>query len=340
MTPDKDSTGPVLFDLDQTGADPAPGPAEAPPVPDPDAELPPTDAAAMQRLAELAARPPNRLARWFWGLLVAVTGFFAVMAAWAAVDAVLAANPLLGTAAMVLLIAFAVVCLLIALREIRAFGRLSRLDKLQHQAARALAEKDLVGAKAVATQLTGLYAHRPELRWGRERVQDRLGDTFDTDAALALAETELLGPLDIMAEREVQAAARRVATVTAIVPLALADVVTALASNLRMIRSVAEIYGGRSGTLGTWRLTRAVLTHLVATGAVAVGDDLIGTVAGGSVLSRVSRRFGEGVVNGALTARVGVAAIEVCRPLPFSARRRPSVTRLVRDALTGLFGSG
>ena len=42
-----------------------------------------------------------------------------------------------------------------------------------------------------------------------------------------------------------------------------------------------------------------------ATGAVAAGDDLIHTVAGGGVLAKVSRRFGEGVVNGALTARVG-----------------------------------
>jgi putative membrane protein len=83
-----------------------------------------------------------------------------------------------------------------------------------------------------------------------------------------------------------------------------------------------------------------VLTHLVATGAVAVGDDLIHSVAGGSVLSRISRRFGEGVVNGALTARVGVAAMEVCRPLPFRAERAPSVTGLVRRALAGLFGAG
>jgi putative membrane protein len=86
-------------------------------------------------------------------------------------------------------------------------------------------------------------------------------------------------------------------------------------------------------------LTRTVMTHLVATGAVAVGDDLIGSVAGGSVLSRISRRFGEGVVNGALTARVGVAAIEVCRPLPFRKSARPSVTGLVRNALAGLFAS-
>ena len=82
----------------------------------------------------------------------------------------------------------------------------------------------------------------------------------------------------------------------------------------------------------------SVLTHLVATGAVAVGDDLISTVAGGGLLSRVSRRFGEGVVNGALTARVGIAAMEVCRPVPFSAARRPSVSSLVQRALSGLFG--
>jgi putative membrane protein len=56
------------------------------------------------------------------------------------------------------------------------------------------------------------------------------------------------------------------------------------------------------------------------------------------VVAKLSRRFGEGVVNGALTARVGVAAIEVCRPLPFVAAPRPRVAALIGRALTGLFG--
>jgi len=103
---------------------------------------------------------------------------------------------------------------------------------------------------------------------------------------------------------------------------------------------VAEIYGGRSGVLGSWRLTRAVFAHLVATGAVAAGDDLLEPVLGGSVLSKLSRRFGEGVVNGALSARVGVAAMEVCRPLPFSERHKPSVRGIVAGALGGLFSRG
>ena len=43
---------------------------------------------------------------------------------------------------------------------------------------------------------------------------------------------------------------------------------TALAANLRMIRRMAEIYGGRAGAVGGWRLARTVMTHLIATGAV------------------------------------------------------------------------
>jgi putative membrane protein len=104
-----------------------------------------------------------------------------------------------------------------------------------------------------------------------------------------------------------------------------------------MIRRIAEIYGGRSGTHGSWRLTRAVMSHLVATGAVAVGDDMLEPILGGGLLAKLSRRFGEGLVNGALTARVGVAAMEVCRPLPFTRAPRPSARSIVRTALSGLF---
>ena len=155
-----------------------------------------------------------------------------------------------------------------------------------------------------------------------------------------LTQKELLATLDEAAAREVQAAARQVATVTALVPLALADVAAALTANLRMIRRVAEIYGGRSGFFGGWRLTRAVLSHLVATGAVAVGEDMLEPVLGGGVLAKLSRRFGEGALNGALTARVGVAAMEICRPLPFAARPRPSASSIVMGALKNWRGSG
>ena len=323
---------PVLIELDDT---PKEGPAAAPPVPDLD--LPAPTGRAMQTVATLAARRPSRLARLFWASLSALLGFVVSLAAWNFVTGLLAANPVLGWVATGLIALFLLAALLIALREAASFFSLGRLDTIQKAAESALATGDLKAAEQVSEDLVALYRSRPELRLGREALAARRGDVFDADTALHMAEDHLLAPLDAAARAEVEAATRQVATVTALVPLALADVVAARTANMRMIRRIAEVYGGRSGALGSWRLLRAVMTHLVTTGAVAIGDDLIGTLAGGGALAKVSRRFGEGLVNGALTARVGVAAMDVCRPLPYVATKRPSVTQLIKRALTGLF---
>ena len=326
--------GPVLIERETPAPD---GPDRAPPVPDL-APLP--EGRAMQTVAVLARRPRSRLARFFWATAAALVGFVVSVAAWRFVEGLLAANPVLGWTAAVLVGLFVLAALLIALREWAAYARLARLDRVHKAALDAVGSGDMGAAARVVDRLVALYGAREDTAWGRARLAERRGDVFDADALLHLAEAELLGPLDRAARVEIEAAARQVATVTAIVPLALADVAAALVSNLRMIRRIAEIYGGRAGAFGRWRLLRTVLTHLVATGAVAVGDDLIQSIAGGGLLSKLSRRFGEGVVNGALTARVGVAAIEVCRPLPFAVLPRPRVTNLVSRALAGLFGSG
>ncbi|KCV83048.1 hypothetical protein ATO10_05542 [Actibacterium atlanticum] len=319
--------GPVLIDLDEET--PQVTPATAPPVP---------DGRAMQTVVQVAARKPSRLTRFFWSATLALIGFAASVAAWDFVTNLIARNPILGGAALILLAAFVLGLTLMALRELAGFARLRRLDGVHKAAQQAATTGDLAQARKVVASVERLYAGREELRWAKSRLSDRKGEVLDADGLLGLAEVELMTPLDAAAIKEVEAAARQVATVTALVPLALADLIAALSANLRMIRRIAEIYGGRSGTLGNLRLTRAVMTHLVATGAVAVGDDMLGSIAGGGMLSKLSRRFGEGLVNGALTARVGVAAIEVCRPLPFQATKRPSVSKLVSRALTGLFG--
>ncbi|MBD3676907.1 MAG: TIGR01620 family protein [Rhodobacteraceae bacterium] len=322
--------GPVLIELEGD----APSPAAAPPVPEP--ALPP-EGRAMQRMARLAARRPSALTRWFWRLLGALLTMALGVAVWDFVTGLLLRNSYIGYAALGLTGLFLLVCLAIILREAAGFSRLERIDAIHRAADAAIVAGDLDEARRVADRLERLYARREDLAWGLDRFREHRADPVDGDALLEMAEREVLAPIDAAARAEIEAAARQVATVTAIVPLAFADVAAALAGNLRMIRRIAELYGGRTGVLGGWRLTRSVLTHLVATGAVAVGDDLIGSVAGGGLASKISRKFGEGVVNGALTARVGIAAMEVCRPLPFRAERRPTVTGTVKSALAGLF---
>ncbi|MFV0383323.1 YcjF family protein [Paracoccus sp. (in: a-proteobacteria)] len=332
--------GPVLINLDapspETGDDTAQNPADAPPIDD---ASPLPLPRSMEMVTRLMGRRPSRLTRFFVNSGVALLTFLLSIAALDFINRLMTSYPLLGWIGIALFAMFTLAALAMAWREYRAWARFARIDAIQRQADVALAEDSPDKARQVSGQLLRLYQRRPELEWGLRRLADHRAEAIDAQSLLTLAETELLAPLDQDARREIEAAARSVAAATALIPLALADVAAALAANLRMIRRIAEIYGGRAGTVGGWRLARTVMTHLVATGAVAAGDDLIHTMAGGGVLSRLSRRFGEGVVNGALTARVGVAAIEVCRPLPFLAQPRPKVGNLVTRGLRGLFSS-
>ncbi|MFO1201171.1 MAG: TIGR01620 family protein [Tabrizicola sp.] len=310
-------------------------PSLAPPVPE---ALP--EGQAMQAVAALSQKQPSglwRFATWAFGALFS---FALSVAAYDFVTGLLARNVVLGWVAFALVALAVVAGLVLALREWSAFLRLGRLDALRSKAVEARAAADLKAARRVVSGLVGLYGARGDTAWGRARLAEREGEVMDADALLALAERELLTTLDTEARLVIEGAARQVATVTALVPLALADVATALVANLRMIRRIAEIYGGRSGSFGSLKLLRRVFGSLVAAGALALTDDMIGSVAGGGVLSKLSRRFGEGVVNGALTARVGVAAMELCRPMPFVALERPAVSSLVSRALSGLVSRG
>lgn len=336
--------GPVLIELDDEAADPArraaagpDNPADARPIEDGASGMP--RPRTMEMVTRLAGAGPSPLTRFFINAGAALLTFLLSVATLNYISGLMDRWPVLGWIGVALFALFTLAVLGMAFREYRAWGRFAQIDRIHRAAGKALADDDLKAARAVTDQLDRLYAGRPEAQWGRAALAERAPETLDAQTLLTLAEAQLLAPLDQEARREIEAAARTVAAATALIPLAFADVAAALAANLRMIRRMAEIYGGRAGAVGGWRLARTVMTHLVATGAVAAGDDLIHTLAGGGLLAKLSRRFGEGVVNGALTARVGVAAMEVCRPLPFIAQPRPKVGNLVSRGLAGLFGT-
>ena len=69
---------------------------------------------------------------------------------------------------------------------------------------------------------------------------------------------------------------------------------------------------------------------------MAVGDSLLQQLVGHGIASRISARMGEGVLNGMLTTRVGLSALAVCRPMPFSVDKAPGVS----DVAPFLFSKG
>ena len=59
---------------------------------------------------------------------------------------------------------------------------------------------------------------------------------------------------------------------------------------------------------------------------IAIGDGLVQQLLGAGVAARLSAKLGEGVVNGMLTARVGLSAMTVCRPMGFDALPAPTLS--------------
>ncbi len=349
--------GPVIIDLDESSAPKAkaktktkskPRPKVAPsraPIDPSSAPMiiddePAPKGEAMVAATRLVTRRVTWVAKLFWGALVALLLMYLTTAAWDFVFNLIGRNVWLGRVAITLAAVLAITVLITAFKEFSGFARLSRLDDFRKAADDLRTTPDAKKAVFYSKKLRNLYKSRSDMTWAIENLAKQDDTIIDPDGILDLTEMELMAPLDKAARREIETSARQVAAATALVPIALADVVVALTSNIRMVRKIAEVYGGRAGTLGSWRLMRAVATHLIATGAVGVADDMISSVAGGGLAGKLSRRFGEGVINGALTARVGLAAMDVCRPMPFHARQRPGVTSIMQTALTGLFGKG
>lgn len=81
------------------------------------------------------------------------------------------------------------------------------------------------------------------------------------------------------------------------------------------------------------RLMRHVIAHLALTGGMAASDSLIQQMLGHGITAKLSAKLGEGLLNGLLTARLGLAAIDVTRPLPFEALPRPVLSDLAKDLL-------
>ena len=239
----------------------------------------------------------------------------------------------LGWAAVAAAAVAALTLAVILVRELAALSRLASVEKIRRRALDAIARDDAKAARAVVAELTAFMSGKPETAAGRRALGDLRDEIIDGANLVRLAEAEILVPLDAEAKLLILDAAKRVSIVTAVSPRALVDLAYVVFESGRLIRRLAELYGGRPGTLGFFRLARDVLAHLAVTGSLAAGDSLVQQLVGHGLAARLSAKLGEGVVNGMMTARIGIAAMETARPLPFSAVRRPGVSDFL-SALT------
>jgi len=320
-----DDPGVVVIDADEAGR-PARGTIQITPEADP-AQLP---------VAVEAALPPRRGLRWGALLWISVAGLVLLglgLSVTHLIEDLFARSEGLGFLGAGFAAAAALALIAIITREAYGLARLATIERLHRRAVEVLLSDDRGASRAVVADLLKIAHQNPRLARARVALSSHTGEIIDGADMIKLAERELMSPLDIEARRLVSVAAQRVSVVTAVSPRAAIDVLFVLAAALRLIRQLARLYGGRPGALGMISLARQVVAHLAITGGMAASDSLVQQVLGHGIAAKLSQRLGEGVLNGLLTARLGLAAIDVTRPLPFTALPRPVLADLAKDLL-------
>jgi putative membrane protein len=275
--------------------------------------------------APARTRPWRRLLVWSGGLLL--VGLLGLQA-YDLLVGLFERSVWLGGSAAVLLGGVVAGALGVIGRESIGLARLAKVEHLRHDGERLLASEVHGQADALLERIERLYRDRADTSAPVARFHAQASDALSDGERLRLFATTVLGPLDQRAYQLVRRSARDIGALTALARLGLFDGLLVLGRTLAMLRAIARLYGVRPGTATLARLLRRTLINVLAADVGELISDVAVEATGATLLSALSARAGQGAVNGLLAAKLGLAAMQVCRPLPFTQGQLPSLRQL------------
>lgn len=213
--------------------------------------------------------------------------------------------------------------------------RLWRLRQRAHERdeARDMLHSHAVGkGKAFCEKLAqqaGLDQSHPAL----QRWYAAIHET-QSDREVVSLYAQLVQPvLDAQARREISRSAAESTLMIAVSPLALVDMAFIAWRNLRLINRIATLYGIELGYYSRLRLFRLVLLNIAFAGASELVREVGMDWMSQDLAARLSARAAQGIGAGLLTARLGIKAMELCRPLPCLADDKPRLGDFRRELI-------
>ena len=153
---------------------------------------------------------------------------------------------------------------------------------------------------------------------------------------LALFESLVVEPRDVQARAIVRKYALQSSLILAVSPFALLDMALVLWRNQAMIKEIAHCYGIELGYWSRIRLIRGIFWNIVYAGTSELMADFGSQMLSMEMTGKLSVRLAQGLGGGLLTARLGLQAMRLCRPVMFTDDNRPSLTKLHMELLKEL----
>lgn len=219
--------------------------------------------------------------------------------------------------------------------EWRRLWRLRQRAEERDEARELMSSHGIGKGRAFCEKLArqaGLDQGHPAL----QRWYAAIHETHNDREVIALYAQLVQPVLDNMARREISRSAAESTLMIAVSPLALVDMAFIAWRNLRLINRIAALYGIELGYFSRIRLFRLVMLNIAFAGASElvreVGMDWVGQ----DIAARLSARAAQGIGAGLLTARLGIKAMELCRPLPWIGEDKPRLGDFRRQLLVQL----
>ena len=218
------------------------------------------------------------------------------------------------------------------------FSRLRRLKKqthIHHQAEKLLLSEGQGEGLAFCEQLiknSGLPADHSAIATWRTALTPSLNDS----EVLRLYSSLVQPTIDQQARRLIRQTATHSALMVAASPYALVDMALVAWRSLRMVNHIARVYQVEPGYFGRIKLLRSIMINMALAGASEWIQDSSIDWLSQDLAARLSARVAQGLGIGVLTARLGIKAMALCRPIPWLEGQAPKVSEFRRGLLTDL----
>jgi len=314
------------------------GPATEPEPQRPPAQEIPLTAVSDVEEEEITPPPPSvapgRPSRWrrlFGFSLGAVLAGGVGMELYRLLDWGFASHWLLGSGLSLLLLLALISGGVWLWKGLRGLRQLRDTAELQAQASRLLEQPGQGAAGGFLKRLEQQYQNQPGHQALLEAIRD-LDSAYSDAEVVRYLSRQALKEQDQQARRCVQRYSIESGVLVALSPWATFDMLLVGWRNLRMLREIATIYGIAPGAATQWSLLKRVLHSLAFAGISEMAIDAGSAALGSSLTSTLSARAGQGLGAGLFTARTGLEALRLCRPLPQIGREE----RLFKAVASGI----
>jgi putative membrane protein len=226
-------------------------------------------------------------------------------------------SPIIASLYAILLAGLSLICGRSVWREFAGLRQFKYQQNLKQQAQDIINEEGQVDATSLCNKISQRLpvdlAEFDHSSWQQLNLEE-----YNDVEIMQLYARNVLSQVDQKALKEIAKFSSESVVLVALSPIAIIDMLLMLWRNLRLVNKIAALYGLKLSYWSRVKLIKQVIINMAYAGASELVADLGADLLGAELLGKLSARMAQGLGAGMLTARLGLKAMHLCRPIPFT----------------------